>query len=311
MALEALPLADSPARTPIYTGVRGFLGRIDLVVSFYTRKCQFGCSYCALPLRSSNGPVSVEDVNAQIDGVFAQYADVLGAIEQVSFGNEGSALDGARFHRESLMYLIDRLDELPKLELVSMETRPEYVKRDVIEQIQDVTVGFETQDDHIRQTILNKSIARKLMEQRIELLGELGMRLTSYVMVKPAPRMTDEQAVSEALATIAYLRERCDAAGVELVAYLTPTYIAEGSQLAQTSEPEDWLPPRIQDVARVVLGSHALGVPVYTGLWSEGLAGTGGDYSEREGYDPELRNAIAELNRTNDFGVMQRFADAR
>jgi archaeosine synthase beta-subunit len=315
-----LPLVSppSPSRTPIYTGTRSFLGRADLVVSFYTRKCQFGCSYCALPLRSANEPVDVEDLNAQIDGVFERHADDLAPLRQLSFGNEGSALDAARFHRESLDHLLDHVDVLPTLELLSIETRPEYVKRDVVERIRarvphlslDVTVGFETQDDHLRQTVLRKSISRKIMEDRIELLGELDMRLTSYVMIKPAPRMTDAEGVREAVATIEYLLDRCTRATVELVAYLTPTYIAEGSDLQRAFGREDWKPPTIQDIARVIVGGNRVGVPVYTGLWSEGFAEEEGDYRGREGYDPELRAAIAELNRTNDFAVLEPFVSA-
>lgn len=317
MSLDLSP-AHPRARTPIYTGMRSFLGRKDLVVSFYTRKCQFGCSYCALPLRSANDPVAVADLNAQIDAVFEQYADELPSLQQLSFGNEGSALDGGRFHRESLDHLLGRLGELPSLELLSIETRPEYVKRGVIEDTQrrvpgialDVTVGFETQDDHLRQTVLRKSISRKVMEQRIELLGDLGVRLTSYVMVKPAPRMTDEDGVREAVATIEYLLERCSRANVDLVAYLTPTYVADGSYLAENFGHDEWVPPRIQDIAEVVVQGRRLGVPVYSGLWSEGLAGVNGDFRGREGYDPSLRDAIAELNRTGELSALEPFVTA-
>ncbi|GAA3580583.1 hypothetical protein [Kribbella ginsengisoli] len=304
--------------TPIYVGNRRFLGRRDLVISFYTQKCQFSCSYCALPLASSNEPVAATDLNAQIDFVFASKTDLLGRLEQLSFGNEGSALDPRRFHRESLHRLLDYSTSIRRLAVLSIETRPEYVKGDVLEDILgrtnatsvEVTVGFETQDDRIRREVLRKNISRRVMEERIRLLGDLGVGLTAYVMLKPAPGMTEEDGVREAVSTIEYLAALCDRAKVPFTAYLNPTYIAEGSLLARTRVRELYTPPKIQSVFKVLLASHRMGVPTYVGLWSEGLAGPAGDYRTYPDYDPQLRNAILEFGRTDDFGHLAAFVDA-
>lgn len=301
--------------TPLYVGTRKFLGRRDLVLSFYTTKCQFQCTYCALPTRSATFEVTAEQINNQIDHVFDSKAGELGEYRQLCFGNEGSALDPRRFHRESVDHLLHRAREMENLEVLSIETRPEYVKRDYLEHIArtthaprlDVTVGFETQDDFIRQTVLKKKISRRVMEDRVALLGALGVRLTSYVLIKPAPRMSDEHGVREAIATMEYLKDLCDRHGTELVIYLTPTYIAEGSHLQQTTQPGDWTPPTIQGIFEVVLAGHALGLPVYTGLWSEELADESTDFRGREGYDPELRKAMVRFNRDHDFGHLLPF----
>lgn len=303
------------SRTPIYTGTRSFLGRKDLVLSFYTAKCQFQCTYCALPLRSSVVEVPVEDLDAQIDGVFDTYTERLTEFRQLSFGNEGSALDDKRFHTESLHHLLDRAQAMDNLEVLSIETRPEYVQRAKLEDIRsrtsastiDVTVGFETLDDEIRQTVLRKKISRRIMEDRISLLADLGMRFTSYILVKPAPRMTEEHGVREAIATMEYLADVCARRDVEFVAYLTPTYLARGSYLQATTAPGDWMPPTIQSIFDVVVAGHRMGIPVYSGLWSEGLAEENTDFRGRDGYDPKLHRAIIRFNKTNDFGYLGPF----
>ncbi|MER7172956.1 hypothetical protein [Streptomyces mesophilus] len=300
---------------PLYIGTRTFLTRRDLVLSFYTTKCQFQCTYCALPTRSATFEVTAEQINRQIDHVFTEKADQLGRFRQLSFGNEGSALDPRRFHRESVDHLLHRAREMENLEILSIETRPEYVKRDYLEHIAktthaprlDVTVGFETQDDFIRQTVLKKKISRRIMEDRVALLGSLGVKLTSYVLIKPAPRMSDEHGVREAVATMEYLKEICDRYGTELTIYLTPTYIAEGSYLQQTTQPGDWTPPTIQSIFEVVLAGHGMGLPVYTGLWSEELADESTDFRGREGYDPELRMAMVRFNRDQDVAHLLPF----
>lgn len=304
--------------TPLYVGTRTFLGRRDLVLSFYTTKCQFQCTYCALPTRSATFEVTAGQINNQIDHVFDAKAGELDRFRQLSFGNEGSALDPRRFHRESVDHLLHRAREMENLEILSIETRPEYVKRDYLEHIArtthapklEVTVGFETQDDLIRQTVLKKKISRRVMEDRVALLGAMGIRLTSYVLIKPAPRMTDEHGVREAVATMEYLKDLCDRYGTELTVYLTPTYLAEGSHLQQTTQPGDWTPPTVQGIFEVLLAGHAMGLPVYTGLWSEELADESTDFRGREGYDPELRKAMVRFNRDNDVSHLTPFVSA-
>jgi archaeosine synthase beta-subunit len=303
---------------PLYLGRRRFLGVSDLVVSFYTSKCQFQCSYCALPTRSATGEVSAAQINAQIDQVFAEIEGELGGFQQFSFGNEGSALDRRRFHRESLDYLLRRARAMDNLRVLSIETRPEYINHDYLRHVAqsthaprlDVTVGFETQDDHIRQSVLRKKISRRVMEERVALLGAMGVRLTSYVLIKPAPGMSEQDGVGEAVATMEYLREICDRHGTELVIYLTPTYIAEGSHLQQTTRPGDWIPPTIQSIFEVVVTGHRMGLPVYTGLWSEELADESTDFRGREGYDPQLRAAMVRFNRTRDFSHLEPWVPA-
>jgi archaeosine synthase beta-subunit len=309
------PIGDK-ARKPLYDGVRSFLGRKDLVLSFYTRKCQFDCSYCTLPNRSSNEDVPAEDINRQIDFVFEKYSSRLRDFRQLSFGNEGSVLDRRRFHTHSMHHLIERSHEIPDLDVLSLETRPEYLHRAPLEDVLsrthartvDVTVGFETQDDEIRQGVLRKRISRRVMEDRVALLGALGIRLTSYVMVRPAPGMTEEHGVQEAVATVDYLRALCARHGVDLVVYLTPLYVAEGSYLQRTTNPSDWMPPTIQSVYRVVRAGLQAGVPVYTGLWSEGLAVDETDFTGRHGYDPAIRAALLSVNRGAGLEALEPFS---
>jgi len=119
--------------------------------------------------------------------------------------------------------------------------------------------------------------------------------------------MTEEHGVREAIATMEYLGELCARHGVELVIYLTPTYIAEGSHLQQTTQPGDWMPPTIQSIFEVVVAGHRMGLPVYIGLWSEDLADERTDFRGREGYDPDLRTALVRFNRTSDFRHLEPF----
>ncbi|MFF2396048.1 hypothetical protein [Nocardia sp. NPDC058114] len=267
-------------------------------------------------MRSSTSTVSVADLNEQITGVFDDHQHHIGTFQQFSFGNEGSVLDPTRFHSYSLHHLLDHAASMESLEVLSLETRPEYISRGRLIDVRarttasviDLTVGFETQDDEVRQVTLRKKISRRMFEDRIALLGELGMRLTSYVLIKPAPRMSEEQGVAEAIATMEYLGEICDRHGVDLVIYLTPTYIAQGSHLQRVSRPGDWVPPKIQSIYRIAVAGHRMGLPVYTGLWSEGLADEENDFRGHTDYDPSLRLAMVNFDRTADPSYLEPYS---
>lgn len=302
-----------PPTRPIYHGKRRFLGMKDLVVSFFTQRCQYRCSFCGLYCRSSPHPVSAEDIRRQVDWLFSQYDGEMGTFNQLSVGNEGSILDEKRFPPDAFTHLIQRANEVKSLKVLSLETRAEYVterkmkailKSSAAEKV-DVTIGFETLDDRLRNGILKKHMHRKHFEEIIVLLGKLKVRLTSYVMLKPGPTMTEEEGIQEALATIRYLARKCHKAGTELVIYLNPTYVAENSPLAKMMKKTGYRPPRIQSVVRTIIGAKDLGLPIYTGLWCENISEAGNDFSGRKDYDEKFRAAVKEFNKTQDFSVFK------
>lgn len=304
---------------PVYVGTRTFLGLKDLVVSFYAQKCQFKCTYCNLPTNSHPEPLSVNKIKQQVDWLFENYQDSLHTFQQLSVGNEGSILDPQRFSEEAFDYLLDRAKDLTALQVLSLETRPEYISATRMERILsrtqadlvDVTVGFETQDNHLRQVILQKSIRRKTFENRIKLLGELGIRLTSYVLLKPGPSMTEAEGVQEAVATVEYLAEICQRFNTALVIYLNPVYAAKGTPLAEAFLLNQYQPPRIQSVVEVIAATKYLNLPVYTGLWAEDNEIVGGNYTYHANYQPEIRSAIFQYNKTQDFGLLMPYIPDR
>ena len=300
---------------PIYVGKRTFLGLKDLVVSLYTQKCQFQCSYCNLPQKSHPAPLDAETIKQQINTVFKDNQAILPNIRQLSVGNEGSILDPQRFPKAALDYLLSQTQRFPALQVLSLETRPEYIKVPLLEEIQrvtdvpliDITIGFETQDDHLREVILKKTIKKKLLEQKIKLLGEMGMRLTSYVMLKPGPTMTEQDGIDEAVNTIEYLADCCRAAHVSLVIYLNPVYAAKGTPLARQFALHHYRPPQIQSIVQIIAATRHLNVPIYTGLWSEHNAEENGDYQSLATYQAEVRNALKQYNKTQNFSVLKPF----
>ncbi len=92
---------------PIYHRKRIFLGRKDLVISFFTRSCNYSkCSFCTLPTRSATKNISKDEINSQTKMILNFYGSSCKEFEQFSIGNEGSILNESTFPQDSLFYFI-------------------------------------------------------------------------------------------------------------------------------------------------------------------------------------------------------------
>lgn len=286
-----------------------------MVISLYTEKCKYNCAFCDIASHSSSGHVTGSDINSQMDFVIDSYYNQLNQIEQVSIGNEGSILDGVTLPLESLYYILDKLSWFEKLQVLSLETRPEYLNdailQDIIDRtdipVVDVTVGFETQNDQIRNGQLHKGISRELFEEKAAVLGKLGIRLTAYVMLKPGFDMTEKEGVEEACATLHYLYRLCKKCKTNLIVYLNPTYIAKNSRLKDCMEKSHYMPPKIQSVLKVLLEAEKLNIPIYTGLSSESLCMENGDFKAHLDFDMNIFNAVRQFNKNQDYAVLHNF----
>ena len=138
-----------------------------LFVVFYTQACRWSrCLGCNLPSQMSQEHVPYQLLMEQIDHLFADPLVLVRRhqIEKMIVSNNGSVLDEDTFSSTALMYLIARVNQhLPRLQVLSMESRPEYVDMEELEFISralaegetptqlEIAVGFEAFDDAYSQ----------------------------------------------------------------------------------------------------------------------------------------------------------------
>jgi hypothetical protein len=101
-------------------------------------------------------------------------------------------------------------------ERITIEARPEYIKPHVLtelkamelelehyESVFEVGIGLEAVDDDVREYCVNKGFGKVEYEQAIKLLKSFGMRVLTYILVKP-PFLTEKEAIDEAIRTAKY-----------------------------------------------------------------------------------------------------------
>ncbi|HNQ87243.1 MAG TPA: hypothetical protein PKM73_01265 [Verrucomicrobiota bacterium] len=296
-------------------------GRILFAV-FYTQACRWSrCLGCNLPTRMSQHPVGFRLLMAQVDALFA-HPDVMicsDKLRKVIVSNNGSVLDQVTFSSTALIYLIAKLNlHLPRLAVLSLETRIEHVEIEELEFIAralregetptqlELAIGFEAFDNRVRNDIFRKGLQLHQFENLCRTIARYRFHLKCYFMLKPIPGMTADEAVSDIHRAIDYLSAQARACGVTLNLHLNPTYVAAGTVLEQHFRDGTYTPPTLRDTARAAL--HAQGTPltVFLGLSDEGLACPGGSFVQ-----PQEGPIVAQLeafNRTQDYAILRSVA---
>lgn len=293
------------SRTPHYFLLRTFLGDNDLAVLLNTKRCRYNCPYCELPAKSSKKWISAEDILAQFLYILHEVKHALSILDRVSLSNEGSVLDTTTMPMEALVAIARCVYELRRVRTLVLETRLEFVSVDVIQEIQraaprltlNILAGFETQDAKIRTEILDRRESLETVLTGLDGVAETGATLGAYVLFKPSPAMSDDEAFVEADRTIDYLAGECRRRHISLYIRLNPMYVATGSKWGElAAATPDYQPPRLTDVMRLAEKKAREGVPIYIGLSTEGLGENWGTYLAREDYSPGLVRPIKLFN---------------
>ncbi len=291
-----------------------------LFVVFYTQACRWSlCTGCNLPSVSSRDYVNYDNLIRQIDHVFAEpdVAARAGEIAKVIVSNNGSVLDEQTFPSTALMHLLVQCNlRLPRMKVISFESRPEYVEVDELEFMSramaerdnaaeiEIAIGFEAFDDHIRNKVFLKGLSLRSFERLVERITQPHFRLKCYFMQKPVAGLSDDDAVRDIQRGIDYLHAVRSRSGVRINMHLNPTYVARGTPLEAAFQAGDYCPPHLRDVVRAVLHGAGKSVSIFVGLNDEGLAVPGGSFLRED--DEVLREALEDFNRTQDYDALAR-----
>lgn len=292
---------------PLFFLVRQFLEEVDLAILFNTKRCRYQCRFCTLPAQSSLTWIEEDKVLAQFLYVINEAKHTLGVLDRLTIANEGSVLDFDTFPRRALEKIVAAAEEIRGLKKIVLETRMEFVKDEVLEDLSArtrrklaVLAGFETLNSEIRSAILGRRQEVSMFEAGIEVLARNNTDLIAYVLYKPSPVMTDAEARVEASTTIDFLVAACERNGVNLTIRLNPMYAATGTPWHNEAMAagDRYSPPLLSDVVEVAEEKRARGISIYLGLTSEGRATDNATYKARPEYKKDFLKKAIVMNTT-------------
>ncbi len=285
----------------------------ELVFALYTRPCRYGrCAFCSLPTMSEGGEtVSAQDIEKQIDYILSHYTqEQLLEIGKVSIYTASSSLDQECLPTRSLIYLALKVCDFPKLQLLSLETRPEYVEDWELKMLKNVLgqnvkieagIGYETFDPDLRNRVLQKGLSKEKLRDFIVLLSSNEMVMKAYLMLKPHYSLSEEEGIVEAINGVKELHSFSNELKVPISIHLNPTYIAENCRLTTEMLEFGFQPPELSSVIEVIKVANELKMPLYVGLDDEGMAVKGGTF-RATGLDKEQTvNALKSFNKHQNF----------
>ncbi len=288
-------------------------------VVFYSQACRWSrCLGCNLPSKCSQHHIDFKALMSQIDHVFElpEVVQSQGEIRQVIVSNNGSMLDEVTFSTAALAYLLAKINLfLPRVSILTLETRPEYVDLAELELMSrilregdtptelEVAIGFEAFDDRIRNEVFLKGLSLDAFEKLIDDLAPYGFGVKCYLMQKPVPGMSDVEGIEDVEKAIDYLSDLSRRKKVKISIHLNPTYVASGTILAESLATGEYTPPTLVDVAKAVSHAKGKGLSIFIGLYDEDLAVDGGSFV-RPG-EAAVVKKLERFNQTADYAILE------
>ena len=178
------------------------------------------CTHC--DLGDGEGCRFTYDLNmARLAFFRDHYREIWPQIRHLIIYNSGSTLDPLEMSLDTLGGILDFAASLTECLRVSLDSREDFITAERVQFVLDrlhpeqalcLTLGLESQCDHIRINNLAKTITRDEVEAIFEILSHRRARASVEInMVFQPPGILGEEAVREAIATVEYgiaLRDR-------------------------------------------------------------------------------------------------------
>jgi len=274
-----------------------------------TKGCSYarhsgGCLHCSL-LQNAVNDVSDESLLSQFDFSIAQNTDF--DYSHIDLLVLGSFLDDEEVSTYVRKSLLKKVSLLP-VESVTIESRPEYITLDKIEECisllngvkLEIALGIESTNDYIRDEILRKNNTMDEIEKVIALLAKCGVQMLGYVLIKP-PGICEREGIKDGISSSIDIFNLGKKYGIETRVALQPMYIPKDSYAYQQYIDNQYMPPRVWSIIEILKHiSHKGSVNV--ALNDEGLA-NGRTLSNCGICTPSMIELLKKFNYSNDIHV--------
>lgn len=150
---------------------------------------------------------SLEDVSRDIFDVFVEaFEDAYdNDVKKIKLFTSGSFLDSKELDPDCAKKIFSFISKKNVSE-VTIESRPEYVKKEYLEELMDevkdiqieVAMGLESSNNKVLRYSINKGFTFEDFLSASEILKKLGIKNKAYLMIKP-PFLTEKEAIYDAI----------------------------------------------------------------------------------------------------------------
>lgn len=178
-----------------------------------------------------------------------------------------AVFNGGSFFNEKEVPLVaqqkiyDFVGESTCIETLFVESRCDFITAERIREARKalgskgltVAIGFESQDDFIRNKVIKKGLSKTMFEKTVRTINACGAKSYAYVFLKPSG-LSEHQAVSETIKTVRY----CFDVGVSEV-NISCAFVQENTPLHKLYLKGEFRPPWLWSIIEVLKATHTLG----------------------------------------------------
>lgn len=264
------------------------------------------CSYisdCTLEPIDENLIISLfkEQLERHIDEIKSDGEKMPIAVKIFASGSFLNPQEVPKKARDEILDILAKIDEIKE---VIVESRPEYVNEEVLEEIFsiipekifEISIGLESQNDFIREEKINKGFTREDFEKAINIIAkinndesnEYAAKSKAYILVKPI-LTSEKEAIEEAIATAKYSEN----VGVNRVSFC-PATIHRGTLIERLWRKGAYQPPWIWSVVEIVNKTRKnLNIPIF--MDTSGFGSRRGPYNCKK-CNKDLKYKIIDSN---------------
>ncbi|MBC7114733.1 MAG: archaeosine synthase beta-subunit [Archaeoglobi archaeon] len=288
--------AQKPAR--IWRDLDRFDGEILPVVTaiMRTRGCYWNrCTMCGY--FEEHAEAGAEDLIRQFEIIERSFPEEDFALKIFT---SGSFFDEREIPGEVRREILERCHEHGNLRRVVVESRPEFIKEEVIEEAisifpeLEIGIGLETSDDDVRRICINKGFTFQDFLRASELLKKFGVHLRVYLLLKP-PFLSERRAIEDVLNSISSIPWASTIS-------INPLSVHRGTLVERLYRKGEYRPPWLWSVVEVLKRAEKKAniISDPTGGGSKRGAHNCGEC------DIELLKEIKEFSLTQDESVFQK-----
>ncbi|GAB6055860.1 archaeosine biosynthesis radical SAM protein RaSEA [Methanobacterium alkalithermotolerans] len=215
-----------------------------------------GCTMCSYINDSHVENVPARDIIPLFHEIMDKHT--LEEPTAVKIFTSGSFLNPDEMPVEARREILQTLGEIENVAEVVVESRPEYVNREIIKEccsylpdkIFEISMGLESASDHTREYKINKGFSKKDFEQAVEIIKDLKseykVRSKAYILVKPI-LTSEKQGIQEAIDSAIYAEK----AGIDRISFC-PATIHKGTLIEELWRKGSYQPPWIWSTIKII-----------------------------------------------------------
>jgi radical SAM enzyme (TIGR01210 family) len=181
--------------------------------------------------------------------------------------NGGSFFPNAELPEAFQKFVYDDVASRHHIKQLMVEAYPQFITANKLAQAKErvghtdfmVGIGFESQDDFVRNVLLKKRIAKENFEEKVRLMQSMDVQVFVYAFLK-APGLDEKQSLAEAIATCKYLHNL----GVDEIA-LSCAFVPPGSKIEEMYRQGTFKPPWLWSILEIQECAEAEGWPLTIG----------------------------------------------